>query len=430
MPAGLSTDGPTLPHGPSPAYPPAPAPPPPRFDAIPAARGRRVAVLAAHHVEVDGQTLTGGAEKYLLLAARALLDAGATLHVGYSGSGIYGALLEEYDPRRLTVERTGWLNDTLSGDREVTFRRVTDRRRWLRSTRADTVFCVQQASGGAFVASLAAARSLGLRVVATLRQPPDESAAPAAGTWRAAADRWLRPGLRRRRLAAACCHRLIYNSRRVAGQYSAVYGFSARKACVIFNGDQPGIVRGDPGAPGRTASPRRIGVVGRLTEAKGVDVALAAFERVAKRCPDASLVYFGEGPMEGRLRAAIRRAGLSGRVELAGYQRDRERMYARIDVLASASRRESLSNCAVEAQMRGIPCVVTDVGGMGEAVIHGETGFVAPAGDADALGLFAAELISDADRYERFSAAARAHAAQAFDLTVAMRRTVEAILAL
>ena len=62
------------------------ASPSPLLAPMPGARGRRVAVLAAHHVRVDGQTLTGGAEKYVHTVIRALLDAGAEVHVGYSGT--------------------------------------------------------------------------------------------------------------------------------------------------------------------------------------------------------------------------------------------------------------------------------------------------------------------------------------------------------
>ncbi len=435
----VSTDGasrsPPQAHGHGPAaallYPPAPSHSCIRFDEIAAARGRRVAVLAVHHVEVCGQTLTGGAEKYLLLATRALLDAGAAVHVGYSGASIYEQLLMDYDPRRLTVERTGWLNEGLAGDREVTLRRVLERRRWLRSTRADTVFCVQQASGAAFVASLVAARSLGLRVVASLRQPPEERAGPEPGNrggalWRRL-DGCRRPMPRRRRLASACCHALIYNSGLVAESYAAQCGFARRKAAVIFNGEA---VSANVAAAVRTGPPRRIGVVGRLTRAKGVDVALAAFERVSRERPDASLVFFGEGPMAAALREQARRAGLSDRVEFAGYQRDRERMYARIDVLLSASRRESMANCAVEAQVRGIPCVVTDVGGMAEAVADGETGVLTPAGDVDAMARALLDLLRDREGCVTKSHAALKRAREIFDVHAAMRRTVKAVLGL
>ena len=137
----------------------------------PIGRGRRVALLAVHHVQVDGQTLTGGAEKYIQQAIEALLRVGTRVHVGYSGDSIYDQLLAAHGPNELTVERTGWLDENLSGDARLDLGVLRRRRRWLKAVHADTVFAVQQASGGAFVNSLVAAILLRLRVVTSIRVP-------------------------------------------------------------------------------------------------------------------------------------------------------------------------------------------------------------------------------------------------------------------
>src|SRR5262245_43644421 len=102
-----------------------------------AGRGRCVAILAVHHVRVDGQTLTGGAEKYIQMVIRALLRSGARVHVGYSGDSIYDEILAESGPARLSVENTGWLDARLSGDRRLSPRLLRQRRRWLRACGAD-----------------------------------------------------------------------------------------------------------------------------------------------------------------------------------------------------------------------------------------------------------------------------------------------------
>ncbi len=396
-----------------------------RFCPVPAARGRRIVVLAVHHVDVDGMTYTGGAEKYVLTVVRALLDAGAVVHVGYSGTGIYHDLLDASDPRQLTVERTGWINAATSGDARIRLRTLRERRRWLRATGADSLFAVQQASGGAFGASLAAAKSLGLRVVASLRQLPDAPPPPTGRRWFGlvpSPEWWRRRLIWRRRLPAMCCDALIYNSRRVAQAYESTYGFPNGRARIIHNGEFP--------CNRRPAPPRalRIAGVGRVTTAKGADVLLDAFLIVARRHPECSLTYYGDGELIPTLQAKAAAHGLADRVRFPGHQADRDEMYANMDILVQPSRRESMSNSVIEAMARGIPCVATDVGGTTEAIIDGQTGYIVPLNDPVASAGAICKLLDAPDRLARFAGAAIARTRSRFDIRPLMRETVETIL--
>ena len=390
------------------------------------ARGRRVAVLAAHHVRVNGQTLTGGAEKYVRTVIRALLDAGADVHVGYSGTSIYEDLLEQYDPRRLTVERTGWLNEVLAGDRRITLATVRHRRRWFRATGADTVFAVQQAGGGAFAASLLAARTMSLRVAASLRQEPATLPPKRSDRWLGflpAPRLWQRRPVWRRRIAAIWCDVLIYNSHRVAAAYQSQLGFPSRRGRVIYNGELPA-------EQCRTRVARHIAAVGRVTEAKGADIVFEAFIAVARRNPASHLTYYGEGPLMPVLAARAAALGLEDRVTFAGYCADRARIYRNVDLCVQMSRRESMSNSVVEAMARGIPCIVADVGGLSETVAHGRSGYVVPSGDSTACADAICDLFGDRERYTLFSRASFDRARRLFDIHRLMRQTVEAILGL
>lgn len=78
-------------------------------------------VLAAHHVLHNGRCLLGGAEKYLLESIRALLAAGADVHVAYSGDWIYDDLTAAHEPPQpsLTFERVNWLDAHLRGDHRL-----------------------------------------------------------------------------------------------------------------------------------------------------------------------------------------------------------------------------------------------------------------------------------------------------------------------
>ncbi len=371
---------------------------------------RRVAVLAVHHVEVGGVVYRGGAEKYTRCVIRALLECGARVHVGYSGTSIYEDLLDTAHPRQLTVERTNWIDANLSGDARLHLQTIMARRRWLRSTRADTVFVVQQAGGGAFGASILAARSLGMRTVVSVRQQPMELP---EGSMRL---HW------RRRLPAVAARAILFNSRNVAEAYAEAYHWPSGRFQVIPNGER--VI----GAGRDYSHPHRFVCVGRVTEAKGADVLVEAFALVASRFADARLTFVGDGPDVGALQARVTEHGMNGRIRFAGYQHNRDAIFSEADMCLQLSRRESMSNSVLEAMARGLPCVVTDVGGMTELVVDGQTGFVVSPGDAAAAARAMERLLEDAELCRRMGCAGQARVRERFDLCDVMGRTVEAIL--
>lgn len=380
---------------------------------------RRVVVLAVHHESSSGPRLLGGAEKYLLDTIDALLEAGADVQVAYSGATIYHPLVSHWGPFRLRVENVNWINADLHGDDVDDPATLAERMDWLASTRAATVFVVQQASGAAFRASIIAARFLGLRVVQSVRQPP----APLAGAGLfGSLSPWRRRAVARVRTAAAACDAIIFNSRRVRDEYARLYRLPADRCRVIHNGE---CVRVRPSA---ATNGRRLAVVGRLTPAKGVDIALDAFERIADRYPDATLTYFGDGPLRADLAARSNSAGLSERVRFAGYESNRDRIYAATDVCVLASRRESMSNATLEAMARGIPCITTDVGGQTELVEAGVTGWVVPPEDVAALAAAMDEALGNPRLASDRGDASRRRVAANFDRNRQREMTVACVL--
>lgn len=127
--------------------------------------------------------------------------------------------------------------------------------------------------------------------------------------------------------------------------------------------------------------------VGRLTYYKGLGVLLDAVER----CPGVSLVVIGEGEERAALQRRIQSAGLGDRVRLAGAVDDAtlERAYRDADVLClpSLDRAEAFGMVLLEAMRSGRPCIASRVpgSGMGEVVVHGESGLLVEPGDADSL---------------------------------------------
>jgi glycosyltransferase involved in cell wall biosynthesis len=134
-----------------------------------------------------------------------------------------------------------------------------------------------------------------------------------------------------------------------------------------------------------------IGTVGRLTHQKAMERLLKAFAMGPAALPDARLVIGGDGPAAAELRAQAEGLGVADRVLLPG-QVDGAQAMAAFDVFALPSRYEAFPYVLLEAAARGLPVVMTDTGGAGEAVRDGYNGFVVPQEDAEAFSARLLEL--------------------------------------
>lgn len=177
-----------------------------------------------------------------------------------------------------------------------------------------------------------------------------------------------------------------------------------------------------------TERPRDIDLLftGNLRPVKGPDFLLDAFRLIVDQRPSTSLSFVGSGEDEAQLAETVARLGLSAQVRFHGRaaRADIPGFMRRARVLALPSRNEGMPLVAVEAQLYGTPVVGTAVGGIGEAVRHGETGFVVPFGDARGFADAALALLDDEVRWAAMSAAGRAWARAAFDPALAAARYV------
>lgn len=124
--------------------------------------------------------------------------------------------------------------------------------------------------------------------------------------------------------------------------------------------------------------------VGRLVPQKDPLGLLRAFALDAPA--GTRLVLAGGGPLEGALREAAAKLGVGERVSFPGVRRDVPALLAAADAFVLASAWEGLPNVLMEAHAARLPVVATRVGGVGEIVTDGETGYLCPAGSPEALG--------------------------------------------
>jgi glycosyltransferase involved in cell wall biosynthesis len=136
-----------------------------------------------------------------------------------------------------------------------------------------------------------------------------------------------------------------------------------------------------------------ISAAGRLTPQKGFSILLDAAALL--RRDDIALVIAGEGPERDELEERARQVDLRGRVTFAGFQRDVGKLFWASDLVAIPSFYEGQPFVLLEAMAAGKAVVASDVYGMREAVVDGETGMLIPPGSPIELARALAVLIDD-----------------------------------
>ncbi len=149
------------------------------------------------------------------------------------------------------------------------------------------------------------------------------------------------------------------------------------------------------------------GLVGRLSAEKGVDIFLHAAARVLAHCPDAKFIVTGDGPDRAELDALIGKLGIGGSVRMLGRRDDMPSVYASLDVMVSASRREGLPIAILEGMASRLALVATPVGEIPAVIQDGITGVLAPPKDPELLAAGIIELLRDPAKRERLGSAAR-----------------------
>lgn len=217
-----------------------------------------------------------------------------------------------------------------------------------------------------------------------------------------------------RRLFARC-DRLIYvceNQRR----YWREQGLRPATDEVIYNGIDTDWYTDRSSAEQKLARRREfgfgaddfvIGLCSGLRPVKAHGDLLAAIARLRARGVAAKGLLIGDGPERPAIEQAIGRLGLEGHVAITGVREDVRPFIGACDVMTLVSHSETFSLAALESMALGKPLVMSDVGGAGEQVIHGEQGLLFPPGDIAALAQRLEDLTSAPLRARLGAAAAR-----------------------
>jgi N-acetyl-alpha-D-glucosaminyl L-malate synthase BshA len=137
------------------------------------------------------------------------------------------------------------------------------------------------------------------------------------------------------------------------------------------------------------------------------------FERVNRDVPSV-LLMVGEGPERSSAQALARRLGIQERVRFLGTQEGVQELAAMADVFLLPSELESFGLSALEAMACGVPVVGSDAGGLPEVVTDGETGYLLPVGEVEAMASRVIFILRDEERRRRMGAAGRQRAEALF----------------
>jgi len=148
-------------------------------------------------------------------------------------------------------------------------------------------------------------------------------------------------------------------------------------------------------------------MVGRLTGVKAIDVTLDAMAMLPRE-HRWHLNLVGDGGLRGLLEDQVGRLGLRDRVTFLGFRRDVFPLMAHSDLLIMSSHHEGLPYTLLEAMSLGVPSLVSDVGGLAEVLVHGETGWLTPPADPAGFRDGLAALGADPELRARLGANAAA----------------------
>lgn len=174
--------------------------------------------------------------------------------------------------------------------------------------------------------------------------------------------------------------------------YLKYFKLFKKKMSVIYNGLDFSLF---PEKQVSTDDNVRVLFVGRLEFQKDPLTVLKTAKLVLEKCPDAVFTIVGDGTLYEPCRKFIEENHLDDKIILVKWQKNVADFYSSHDIFLTASLYESFGLTFLEAGFYELSVVTTNVEGIPEVVIDGETGFLSNPADAAALAGNVVRLIED-----------------------------------
>ncbi len=165
--------------------------------------------------------------------------------------------------------------------------------------------------------------------------------------------------------------------------------------------------------------------IGQFIPRKNPQLAIEGFARICSPRP-AILLMVGEGPLRATVEAGIPKE-LRQNVRFLGFRQDVQPIILASDVLLLTSVEESFGLVLVEAAACGKPTIATACGGPEEIIVDGETGYLVPCQDPDAIGQALTRLASQPELAREMGRRARSWVVEQFHPQNFSRRMMAAL---
>ncbi len=158
--------------------------------------------------------------------------------------------------------------------------------------------------------------------------------------------------------------------------------------------------------------------VGHVTWYKNPDFWLKIAQQLIKKKSSVKFIWLGGGDLLNEMKAKVDELGLSHQVIFKGNCTNVDIYYAKSSIYLQPSLVESQGIAVLEAMSYGLPCVVSDIGGLPESVIEGQTGFICPSQDVDKFVSKLLSLLEDTNLIKRMGTLGKKRVTEYFSETI------------
>ncbi|MBU8582988.1 MULTISPECIES: glycosyltransferase family 4 protein [Bacillus] len=164
---------------------------------------------------------------------------------------------------------------------------------------------------------------------------------------------------------------------------------------------------------------------GRMIENKGIHHLIESLALLKNRRDDWVCWLAGEGEKLAGLRIQSEQQGIDDNVEFLRNRKDVPYLLSLADIYVLPSLLDNQPLSLIEAQIAGVPAIVSDAGGLPEMVEHEVTGLIVSKGDVNALANSLERLLEDDDFRNQLGNNAREFARKHWDMDEAVTRVLD-----
>ena len=150
--------------------------------------------------------------------------------------------------------------------------------------------------------------------------------------------------------------------------------------------------------------------VSNFREVKRVPEVVSVFHKILQGGVEAKLLLVGDGPDRQKAERRCRDLDICGEVRFLGKQENVEEILSIADLFLIPSGSETFGLAALEAMSCSVPVISTNIGGLPEVNIHGETGYLCDLDDVECMADYGVKILSDGKLHKKLSRNARKRA--------------------